>query len=444
MKDWKYHCSVLGVREDAAAKDVRRAYRRLALERHPDKHHNSTRSKEDFQRLHDSYQFLLDALAKGRRGEPAPTIPNVDQEAPTNPGIRMPAVQRNAPPARVGATREPAEGRAALKMWLNAVVAAFAVLTVTTLWEIAHNESAAPTKKVSINLAPPSAYCQIAQEGAEPGHDTLEYAPEPFCRKKCESLAAGSPVNCSWNRVLFHGHAKPVAAPGTVVACQVTTENLSGTPSVNTYEKASESECLRFCVSMGDAYMGSPVRCSVGGKNVFLQERRVAAAEEPASAPPAATYETKHMPEVAPASPQMGSTCFVTAISPGDFNQKSYEGETEQGCEGRCIAIIRAEPLGPEVRCAFGGKQIVTYVPDPMAVYLSKNPGGGIRQGADTVNSCEVYTSEGGVRTKVQTALLSVRGCDDKCHEEFKKSERGSALSCLHAGKEFFHQVAPN
>ncbi len=59
MNNWQHHCAVLGIPEDANTSLIRRCYRRLALERHPDRHGGSTTAKEDFQRINSSYRYLL-------------------------------------------------------------------------------------------------------------------------------------------------------------------------------------------------------------------------------------------------------------------------------------------------------------------------------------------------------------------------------------------------
>jgi hypothetical protein len=445
VKDWKYHCSVLGVRENANAKDVRRAYRRLALARHPDKHNNSTRSKEDFQNLHDSYQHLLDGIASGHTNEPATRDPHVDREAPTSPGFRMPTVRRNAPPVRAS-ERGPAEGRAAWKMWLNAVAVGFAVLALTTWWEISQKQS--PTAGTANRDLASRSWCLISKDGVETSHETFEYWTEPACRQRCEKLGATTAISCSWNSVVFHGKPKApstaeAAATAADISCEVTTEQAPGKTLTVSYAKASEAECGKFCRSMGDAHAGTEMSCAVKGVSVFHQERHLASPENPerSSAP------MPLPPGTAPAdatAAQMATICYVAQSSPGESSQESYAGETLQGCENRCSAIIYADPLGPEVHCAFNGKSVRTHVPDPTAVYLKQHPeAAGIRQNGELVNDCEIYTTVHGVRKQAIAGLASMVTCDEKCRSSFKTANAGSTITCSHGLKEFYRRTVP-
>ncbi len=57
MKDY-YH--ILGIKQFAAAKDIKKAYRRLALLYHPDKNPNNKESEEKFKIILEAYQILGD------------------------------------------------------------------------------------------------------------------------------------------------------------------------------------------------------------------------------------------------------------------------------------------------------------------------------------------------------------------------------------------------
>src|SRR5690606_23385766 len=58
--------AVLGVPSDASAKDITRAYRKLARELHPDKNPNNASAEERFKELSAAYDVLGD---EARRAE---------------------------------------------------------------------------------------------------------------------------------------------------------------------------------------------------------------------------------------------------------------------------------------------------------------------------------------------------------------------------------------
>jgi hypothetical protein len=85
MGDWKSHCEVLGLPESASEDEIRSAFRRLALETHPDRNGGSTIAKERFQRLVASYRYLLDNVAY-RPAAPSASVP---------PSLRPPPIPAN-------------------------------------------------------------------------------------------------------------------------------------------------------------------------------------------------------------------------------------------------------------------------------------------------------------------------------------------------------------
>ncbi|QNP53402.1 J domain-containing protein [Hymenobacter qilianensis] len=58
------HYQVLGVGATASVRDIKAAYKRLAIQYHPDKHGGSTRYEEHFKAVNAAYRVLSDA---GRR-----------------------------------------------------------------------------------------------------------------------------------------------------------------------------------------------------------------------------------------------------------------------------------------------------------------------------------------------------------------------------------------
>src|SRR5271157_4438408 len=51
---------VLGVRKDAAAEDIKKAYRKLAARHHPDKNPGDKAAEEKFKELGEAYEALSD------------------------------------------------------------------------------------------------------------------------------------------------------------------------------------------------------------------------------------------------------------------------------------------------------------------------------------------------------------------------------------------------
>lgn len=72
MGIWKHHCDNLGLSEDATKTRIRRAWRKKAKMLHPDRNGDSQESREQFQRLSDSYQYLLRNLPVQRAARATP------------------------------------------------------------------------------------------------------------------------------------------------------------------------------------------------------------------------------------------------------------------------------------------------------------------------------------------------------------------------------------
>ena len=58
--------AALGVTQAATEKDIVKAYRKLAKEKHPDKNPNDPKAKENFIKLKEAFDFLKD---EGKRRE---------------------------------------------------------------------------------------------------------------------------------------------------------------------------------------------------------------------------------------------------------------------------------------------------------------------------------------------------------------------------------------
>tara|TARA_B000000475_G_C15998325_1_gene447845 strand:- start:771 stop:1697 length:927 start_codon:yes stop_codon:yes gene_type:complete len=66
MSDSKGYYSKLGLKPDAKFDEIKRAYRRLSLEMHPDRNNNSAESSEKFKEINEAYEVLGD---DGKRKE---------------------------------------------------------------------------------------------------------------------------------------------------------------------------------------------------------------------------------------------------------------------------------------------------------------------------------------------------------------------------------------
>lgn len=68
MDDWKHHCQILGIAEEAGLDEIKKRYRESASILHPDKHQDSTIAKEKFQQLNESYEYLLKNIQYRKKG----------------------------------------------------------------------------------------------------------------------------------------------------------------------------------------------------------------------------------------------------------------------------------------------------------------------------------------------------------------------------------------
>jgi len=62
--DYKDYYQILGVERSASADDIRKAYRKLAMQHHPDRNPGNKQAEEKFKEINEAYQVLSD---KGKR-----------------------------------------------------------------------------------------------------------------------------------------------------------------------------------------------------------------------------------------------------------------------------------------------------------------------------------------------------------------------------------------
>lgn len=58
--DYKDYYKILGVERNASEEDIRKAYRKLAMQYHPDRNPNDTQAEERFKEINEAYQVLND------------------------------------------------------------------------------------------------------------------------------------------------------------------------------------------------------------------------------------------------------------------------------------------------------------------------------------------------------------------------------------------------
>ena len=64
--DYKDYYKILGVERKASADDIRKAYRKLAMQFHPDKNPGNKKSEDKFKEINEAYQVLSDEKKRAR------------------------------------------------------------------------------------------------------------------------------------------------------------------------------------------------------------------------------------------------------------------------------------------------------------------------------------------------------------------------------------------
>jgi len=66
------HYSVLGISKNASAEEIKKAYRKLAMEFHPDKNQGNPEAEEKFKKINEAYEVLSDPDKKSKYDNPNP------------------------------------------------------------------------------------------------------------------------------------------------------------------------------------------------------------------------------------------------------------------------------------------------------------------------------------------------------------------------------------
>jgi len=64
--DYKDYYKILGIERNASADEIKRAYRKLAMQHHPDRNPGNKRAEERFKEINEAYQVLSDAQKRAR------------------------------------------------------------------------------------------------------------------------------------------------------------------------------------------------------------------------------------------------------------------------------------------------------------------------------------------------------------------------------------------
>ena len=64
--DYKDYYKILGVARNASTDDIRKAYRKLAMQYHPDRNAGNAQAEERFKEINEAYQVLSDTQKRGR------------------------------------------------------------------------------------------------------------------------------------------------------------------------------------------------------------------------------------------------------------------------------------------------------------------------------------------------------------------------------------------
>src|SRR5512141_977268 len=64
--DYKDYYKILGVERSASADDVRKAYRKLAMQHHPDRNPGDKQAEDKFKEINEAYQVLSDPQKRAR------------------------------------------------------------------------------------------------------------------------------------------------------------------------------------------------------------------------------------------------------------------------------------------------------------------------------------------------------------------------------------------
>ncbi len=439
MKDWKFHCAVLGVSENAELKEVRKAFRKLALRLHPDKHNNSEKAKNDFQQLNESYHFVAAALIGRHHKEDSfnHSRPEAPRKTHRPEQERTKPILKKAPPVPGGTTKF------ALSLWAPISAAGIFVLLFSFLLDGAQ-ESLPEFKPDSSELLSKN-WCLIntVQSGG-PSIDISELWPQAKCEERCESIATGLDVSCTWNGTRFHSPKTPAtqampAVAESPVPCEISIDRWSGT-NPTPYKGQTQATCFTICEELIKLRPRDTIRCH-WNKEEFLSQipKAKPPQPEPQIPTPSSNPSTRdnsssynlaeNLPtresSFPPPSGEYRATCFMSIVSEEGASADSFPNDTRGACEARCLMEIGTSPMGKEIKCAFAGKSLITYIPDPMDSYLSRGPAS---------SDCQISLETGTGSKLLRSRSSGELSCKAYCRAERLRRNESAVINCLYMG----------
>jgi hypothetical protein len=449
VKDWKSHCAILEVKEDASLKEVRKAYRRLALERHPDMHNGSKEAHEAFQQLNESYNFVAAALIQGHIPSPSPAQPGNYSGTlkPAQPG----PVFTTKPSAPV------APPRGVPRVWIHAGVACLALLIISLFFERPGAISPSRNTAYKPDLFP-KAWCFI---NSGTGQELAALFTQKACEEKCGSAAALKEVTCEWSGDKFHlanGNNTPPsesAAPSQSdllarASCEITVEKPSGFSSTP-YRNQPESTCQSLCTEMMKEKSRDGVRCSWNGKEFNQQAMTIPKETKPLEYNPPISRQEKKLAEIygadapiTPSDPEFRSTCYMSVVSVKEgVRSSSFDNEIYATCEKRCLSEVMAHQYDGEVQCSFAGGQIINHPPDPMPSPSAREPAGKLmrKSNGQFFATCDILMRNKKNTVRVLHEVSSDNQCADYCEYEMGKTPKGAELVCAFNEVTFLQSV---
>ena len=103
--DYKDYYRILGIERSASADDVRKAYRKLAMQYHPDRNQGNKQAEEKFKEINEAYQVLSDPQKRSRYDQLGSAYSNWQQRGGTPNDFDWSQWFSGQPGAQAGGTR---------------------------------------------------------------------------------------------------------------------------------------------------------------------------------------------------------------------------------------------------------------------------------------------------------------------------------------------------